>query len=159
MRLLDFQIFLKIAKRFDPLGRALHLYAVKGIAFVQAEFATDNLVHCVGVAVDVDPFDKHTRCFCNVKGYAHRQSVFVTLKLRIDVCKRIAEQSGGFSQPFDGILNPFRIVPIASLHRQVFGQCLGFEIANFTVNFNFAKFVPLTFFDHVRDDEIFFVRR
>ncbi len=157
--MLDLQIFLKIAERLDPLSRSFHLDTVEGIAFVQTEFASDDLVHRVRVAVDIDAFDEHARGFGNIKGDAHRQRFFVALELRVHIGERVTEKPGAFSQALDGVLDLFSIVPVAFLHRKIVGQRFGIEIADLAVDLYRAEFVTLPFLHHIGDDEVLLVGR
>src|SRR3546814_14096904 len=69
---LDFQILLEIAKAVDAALGALDREAVERIAFVQAEFAADDLVLGQRVAVDVDPRDIGARAYADIESDVQR---------------------------------------------------------------------------------------
>jgi len=157
--LLDFQVFLEKAQRLDPVGGSFDLKAVKGIAFVQPEFAADDLVLGQRITIDVDPFDIHAITFRDLEENIHGQRVFVPRKLRANIGKGIAEQSGGFRQALNRVLHLFGIVEIAGLHRQLRRKEFWREIPDLAFHGHIAKLVPITLFDNISDDEIALVRR
>ena len=91
LHLLDFQLFLKIAKRLDAFCGALYLNAVKRVAFIQTELAANHLVLGQRIAVNIDTLNKHPRRFRHVERDTHRQRFFVALEIGVHVGKSITE--------------------------------------------------------------------
>ena len=91
LHLLDFQVFLKIAKRLDAFCGALHLNAVKCVAFVQTKLTANHFVLGQRIAVNVDTLNEHPRRFRHVEGDTHRQRFFIALEIRVHVGKSITK--------------------------------------------------------------------
>ena len=124
LRLFDFKVFLKISQRFDAFCGPLDLNTIKGIPFIQAEFAAENLILRQRIAVNVDPFDKHARGFRHAERNAHGQRFFVSLKIRVYVGKSITKQTCGFRQAFDSVFDLFGVIPVAFFYSQSLRQTL-----------------------------------
>src|SRR3546814_2581645 len=107
---------LEIAKAVDAALGALDREAVERIAFVQAEFAADDLVLGQRVAVDVDPLDIGARAFADIESDVHRPRFGIAAELPVDVGTGIAELTGGLAQLFERILDQLGAVPIAGFH-------------------------------------------
>ena len=150
----DFQLLLEKAQALDAFLRTLDCDAVEGVAFGHAEFAADNLVLRQRIPVDVDAFDIHARGIGDAERNVHRLGFFVTLELRIDLGKGIAEKARCLRHALDGIFDLFGIIPLPFLHRQQRLDHFGFEVTNVAFDVYVTEFVTIAFLDHISDDEV-----
>ena len=157
--LLDFEFFLEIAERLDPVFRTLDLLRIEGITFADTEFAADDLVLRQRVSVHVDLFDIDARCLGDLEGHRHGQIILVAAKLRANIAEGITQRAGGLAQPLNRVFHFLGVVPLALFHGQLFSQPLPVKIAQLAFHHHVAELVAFTFFHHIGDDEIFLVRR
>ena len=157
--LLDLQIFLEIAERLDAIRRAAHLEAVEGIAFRQTEFATDDLVLGLRVAVDVDALDIDAVRIGHLEGDRHGLGVLVAVEVRADIGEGVPDQTGGFLDPVDRVFDGLGVIPVVLLDLDQTLDRIRTEITDFAFDVDVAELVAIAFLNHIGDDEIALVRR
>ena len=113
--LLDLELVLEEAEALDPVLAALDLERVEGIAFVDAEFAADDLVAGDRVAGDVDPLDIDARRLADLERDVHQPLVGIAVVGRIDVGECVTEVAGLLVEAGDRILDRLGVEPAAGL--------------------------------------------
>ena len=85
--------------------------------------------------------------------------VLVALEIGVHVGKGIAEQAGGFVQPFDRVFDhAWRCTNRPSSSAECWSD-VAIEIAQLAFDLDVAELVALAFFHHIGDDEVLLVRR
>src|SRR4029079_15839000 len=116
--LLDFQILLEKSQILDAVLAALDLECIEGIALVETEFTADDLVAGHRIALNVDPLDIDARRFTYLEGDAHRLRFGVALEIGRNVCEGVTASAGYFVKGSDGVLDSFRVEPVARFDLQ-----------------------------------------
>ena len=95
----------------------LILMRVERVAFVQSEFAADDLVARDGIALDVDPLDVGALRLAHFDRDVHHLLFGVASVARIDVGEGIALDARDFAQPGYNVLDPLGVEPVAWFDR------------------------------------------
>ncbi len=133
---------------------ALDLERVEGIAFIDPEFAPDDLVAGRGVTGNVDPFDVDARRLTGLNGDVHQPLVGSAIIDRADVGEGIAKVAGCFLDVGYRIFDLLGVEPGTGDDLDQSDDLRVGKVAQGAVGLDGAEFVARPFLDYISDDEV-----